>query len=125
MTVMANRKILIIDDENFFVQPLRMYLTKNGFDCVVATDGLSGLKIAKEEKPDLIILDLMLPGNSGFEVCRLLKFDSRFRKIPVVIISAKDTDKDRMLGQKCGAELYLTKPLDPRMLIERINGLLT
>lgn len=121
---MAKKKILIIDDENFFVEPLRLYLTRSGFDTAVATDGLSGLKKAKEEKPDLIILDLMIPGINGFEVCRLLKFDSRFRKIPVVIVSAKDTDRDKGMGKSCGAELYLTKPLDPRVLIERISGLL-
>ena len=121
---MAKRKILIIDDENFFVEPLKMYLNRSGFETVAAADGMSGLKMARQEKPDLIILDLMLPGISGFEVCRLLKFDSRFQKIPIVIVSAKDTEKDKSLGKKSGAELYLTKPLDPKMLIERINGLL-
>lgn len=122
---MASKKILIVDDENFFIEPIRLFLNKNGFETVVANDGMSGLQKSRNEAPDLIMLDLMLPGIDGYQVCRLLKFDDRFKHIPVIIVSAKDTERDRTLGKQSGADIYVTKPVDPQLLIEKINTLLS
>lgn len=118
------KKILIVDDEGFFIEPIKLFLERNGFEILVANDGMSGLQLARKERPDLIILDLMLPKIDGFQVCRLLKFDERFRNIPIIIVSAKDTDKDKMLGRQSGADVYLTKPLVPQLLVEKVKSLL-
>lgn len=121
---MEKKKILIVDDENFFVEPIKLFLEKNGFTISVAGDGMSGFNKARSEKPDLIILDLMLPGINGFQICRLLKFDDQFKNIPIVIVSAKDTEQDRILGKQSGADLYITKPVLPASLIESLNRLM-
>lgn len=121
---MENKRILIIDDEGFFVEPIKMFLKKYGFEIIVASDGISGLQKARKESPDLIMLDLMLPGIDGFLICRLLKFDEKYRHIPVVIVSAKDSERDKNLGKECGADMYITKPVDPRNLLKTISNLL-
>ena len=114
-------KILIIDDEKFFVEPVRLALENSGFEVIVAYDGMSGLKAARSENPDLIMLDLMLPGISGFQVCRLLKFDENYEHIPVIMISAMDSERDYQLGQQTGADLYITKPISPEKLVSEIT----
>lgn len=121
---MENKRILIVDEEGFFVAPIKMFLEKNGFETIVASDGISGLQKARKESPDLILLDLMLPGIDGFLVCRLLKFDEKYRHIPIVIISAKDSERDKKLGKECGADMYLTKPVDPRNVLKTIRNFL-
>ncbi|MCH7764190.1 MAG: response regulator [Candidatus Marinimicrobia bacterium] len=115
------KKILIIDDEESFVDPVIMFLEKNGAKAVWSKDGLSGLKAARSENPDLILLDLMLPGMNGFQVCRLLKFDEKYNHIPVLILSAKDSQEDINLGMEGGCDEYITKPLDFEELIHKIN----
>lgn len=99
-----------------------MLLERNQFEVQVANDGMSGLKKAREESPDMIILDLMLPALNGYQVCRMLKYDNRFKSTPVIIISAKDTQEDINLGKESGADLYLTKPIDPEILVEDIKN---
>jgi DNA-binding response OmpR family regulator len=118
------KKILIVDDEDFFIQPIKMLLERSGFEVTVAHDGMTGLVQARQVKPDLIMLDLMLPGMDGYQVCRLLKFDEQFKKIPIVIVSAKDTDRDRELGRRSGADYYMSKPINPQQLIALFNQLL-
>ncbi len=118
------KKILIVDDEDFFIQPIKMLLERAGYEIHVANDGMSGLTKARLVKPDLIMLDLMLPGMDGYQICRLLKFDEQFRNIPIVIVSAKDTDRDRELGKTSGADQYLTKPINPQELIMLFKRLL-
>lgn len=122
---MAKKKILIVDDENFFIAPIKQFLEANGFETITANDGFSGLKIARIESPDLILLDLMLPKLNGFQVCRLLKFDDKYKHIPIIIASAKDTKKDKELGKSCGSDMYLTKPINAITLAENINSVLT
>ena len=101
------KKILIVDDESFFSDPIRLFLERAGFETFVASDGMTGLQEARKIKPDLIMLDLMLPKLDGFQVCRLLKFDAAFRKTPIIIVSAKDSDDDRKLAEASGATMYL------------------
>ncbi|MFQ6677188.1 MAG: response regulator transcription factor [Fidelibacterota bacterium] len=121
---MENKKILFIDDEEFFIKPIQMYLESKGLTVVIAEDGISGLNLARSESPDAIILDLMLPVIDGYHVCRLLKFDNQYRHIPIVIVSAKDTDRERDLGKQSGADLYVTKPVDPENLYEQLKAYL-
>jgi len=121
---MKRKKLLLVDDENFFVDPIKLFLEKKDFEVVVAYDGMTGLIKARTENPDVIILDLMLSGFSGYQICSLLKFDIKYKDIPIIIVSARDTDKDRELGENCGAELYLTKPIDLELLLKNINQLI-
>ncbi|NQV38420.1 MAG: response regulator [Candidatus Marinimicrobia bacterium] len=118
------KRILIVDDEEFFIQPIKILLERNGYEIHIASDGMSGLQKARVVNPDLIMLDLMLPGIDGYQICRLLKFDEKFKKIPVIIVSAKDTDHDRELGFKSGADSYITKPLNPSELLAEFDKLL-
>ncbi|MFQ6607312.1 MAG: response regulator transcription factor [Fidelibacterota bacterium] len=118
---MDNKKVLIIDDERFFIEPIKMFLEKQGILIVTAEDGITGLNLARSETPDAIILDLMLPVINGYQVCRLLKFDNQYRSIPVIIVSAKDTEDDRKLGEQSGADMYLTKPVDPADVFKQIQ----
>jgi len=117
------KRILIVDDEPFFVEPISMALERNGFEVLTAEDGMSGIELARTSQPDLIILDLMLPGVNGFQVCRLLKFDNQYSHIPIIILSAKDTEKDKAIGEQCGSDLYMTKPVKMDELINHINSL--
>jgi DNA-binding response OmpR family regulator len=84
---------------------------------------MAGLIKARTEGPDLIMLDLMLSGYNGYQICSLLKYDIKYKDIPIIIVSARDSDKDRELGNNCGANLYITKPVDLEFLIENINKL--
>ncbi|MBC8402124.1 MAG: response regulator [Candidatus Marinimicrobia bacterium] len=118
---MGNKKILIVDDEDFFVKPIKLLLEKNDFEVVVAYDGMSGLKKARSEQPDLMMVDLMLPGLDGYQVCRLIKFDNKHKNTPIIIVSAKDTEHDRKLGELSGADLYITKPVKFESLLEKIK----
>jgi len=121
---MENKTILIIDDEEFFIEPIKLFFEKMGSTVITAEDGMSGLNLAKSASPDVIILDLMLPVIDGYQVCRLLKFDNQYRNIPVIIVSAKDTDNDKNVGKQSGADLYITKPVDSSDIYEKIKGLL-
>jgi len=118
------RRILIIDDEAGVVDLVSLNLRKEGrFTVSAAMDGAIGLQKAREESPNLIILDLMLPGISGFEICRILKADDATRAIPILILSARAGADDRVRGFELGADDYVTKPFSPRELVLRINGL--
>ena len=118
------RRILIIEDEADVVDLVTLNLRMHGqFAISTAIDGSSGLRMAREEFPALIVLDLMLPGISGFEICRLLKSDCITRKIPIVILSARASAADRERGLELGADDYVTKPFSPRELVLRINAL--
>lgn len=118
------KKILIIDDEPQLVEMLSMRLEANGYEVISANDGQEGLEKARNDAPDLLILDLMLPKIDGFKVCGLLKNDSRFKKIPIILFSAKAQEEDRKLGAEVGADVYMTKPFEPVSLLEKIKELL-
>jgi len=122
---MPNKKILIIEDEADVVNLLTLQLRKaGGFSVVTAHDGAEGLKKARAEPPTLIVLDLMLPRMSGLEVCKILKTDSSTRHIPIIMLTAKAEEVDRIVGLEFGADDYVTKPFSPRELLLRINAVL-
>lgn len=112
--------ILIIDDEEHILRMLEMNVRNKGYSCLTALSGEEGLSLAFEHLPDLILLDVMLPGISGVEVCRQLKEDSRTRRIPVVMLSAKSEGKDKIKGLLGGADDYITKPFSIEELFLRI-----
>jgi DNA-binding response OmpR family regulator len=121
---MSQKRILIVDDEPDILETLRMNLELEGFECLVAQDGNRGLERAQREKPDLMILDLMLPGLDGYKICRLLKFDDQYRHIPIIMLTAKAQDEDRLLGEQTGADHYMTKPFAMSNLVGKIRELL-
>ena len=121
---MGQKKILIVDDEVDLVETLRFPLEMEGFNVLVSYNGEDALSQARKEKPDLIILDLMLPKLDGYKVCRLLKFDERYKHIPILMLTAKTQEKDKLLGQETGADEYITKPFDIDELMKRVKSYL-
>jgi len=116
-------KILVVDDEIPIRELIKFNLQKAGFNVVEADNGLKAIQLAKE-KPDLIVLDLMLPGLDGLEVCRLLKNDRSTAAIPILMLTARDDEFDKVVGLELGADDYLTKPFSPRELVARIKAVL-
>lgn len=120
---MAGR-ILIIDDEENIRELLKYNLQKEGYDILEAADGLAAVSMTKQEKPDLLVLDLMLPGLDGLEVCRTLKSNQDTAAIPIIMLTAKNEEVDKVLGLELGADDYLTKPFSTRELVARIKAVL-
>jgi DNA-binding response OmpR family regulator len=118
------QRILVVDDEEDISFSLSRRLSAVGFDVICAEDGVEGLRRAQTESPDLIVLDLMLPKMDGFKVCRLLKFDERYKRIPIIMLTARSQDDDVALGREMGAEAYMTKPFDSGELLQKIQELL-
>ena len=118
------KKILLVDDEEDLVEAVSFRLTSQGYDVITAYDGGQALEKAKKERPDLIILDLMLPGMNGYEVCAHLKADAQYAAIPIILFTARAQESDREMGFKAGANGYLTKPFDSEMLMTTIRSLL-
>lgn len=114
-------KILVVDDERNIVELLKFNLEKEGYEVIAAYDGIDAVKLAKEEKPNLIILDIMLPGQGGLEACRQIRKES---KVPILIATAKGEEIDKILGLELGADDYVTKPFSPRELIARVKAIL-
>ena len=115
------KKILIIDDEPKIVEICRDYLAAGGFEVSAAGDGIRGLAAARAEKPDLIVLDLMMPGMDGMEVCRTLRRESH---VPIIMLTARVEESDKLKGLELGADDYLTKPFSPRELVARVKTVL-
>lgn len=118
---MAVKRILIVDDEEDLLELLRYNLEKEGYQVFSAATGEVAVQLATDKIPDLILLDLMLPGIDGMEVCRVLKRDSRTQNIPVIMLTAKTEDIDIVTGLELGADDYITKPFSPKVLIARIR----
>jgi len=118
------KKILVVDDEAQLTEMVKLRLEAAGYSVSCAYDGVEGLEKAKKEKPDLIILDLMLPKMDGYKVCGLLKNDARYNKIPIVMFTARAQEEDIGLGRELGAEAYVTKPFDHKILLGKIRELL-
>ena len=114
-------RILIVDDEADLVSVLRIGLEIEGFEVLSATDGETGLQRARDERPDLMVLDLMLPKMDGYKVCRALKFDERYKHIPIFILSARSGEQDRRLALDMGADAFVTKPYDMADLVAKIR----
>jgi len=121
---MAKKKILVVDDEEDILELIRYNLAREGYKILCASSGEDGLKAAKSEKPDLIVLDLMLPGIDGLDVTRRLKAEDSTRNIPIVMLTAKGEESDIVAGLELGAEDYITKPFSPRVLVARIKAAL-
>ena len=119
---MSKKKILLVDDEVDLVETVRFPLEMQGFTVLVSQDGEDALKKAREEKPDLILLDLMLPKLDGYKVCRLLKFDERYKHIPILMLTARTQEKDKILGRETGADEYITKPFEMNELMEKVQS---
>jgi len=118
---MLKRKILLVEDEADLANFLKLRLEAAGFEVAIAYDGKNALHEVRRAAPDLVILDLMLPGMDGYRVCRLLKYDAKFSEIPVIIMSAKSDPADKELGEKVGADKYLAKPFEADVLIRHIK----
>lgn len=116
--------VLIVEDEKDIIKMLEYNLQKEGFKTFSVRDGEDALDAAKAERPDLILLDLMLPGIDGLEVCKALKADSKTVSIPVIMLTAKGQESDKIVGLELGADDYMTKPFSPRELIARIKAVL-
>lgn len=117
-------RILLVDDEPSIVKMVGKRLEVEGFDVLIATDGQDGLTKARTQSPDLIVLDLMLPKLNGYEICAMLKQDSRYQKIPIVMFTARAQEKDEKLGLECGADAYVRKPFRAQDLLGKIRALL-
>ncbi len=118
------KKILIVDDEADIVMQLEIRLKASGYETISANDGEEALQKAKEEKPDLILLDVMMPPPNGFQVCRMLKDDPEYNQIPVIMLTAKATESDEFWGIESGADAYVTKPYNAQELTQKIQDLL-
>jgi DNA-binding response OmpR family regulator len=118
----AKPRILIVDDEADLVSVLRIGLEIAGFEVIDAVDGEEGLRRARSDRPDLMVLDLMLPKLDGYKVCRALKFDERYKQMPIFILSARSGENDRRLALDLGADAFISKPYDMGDLVSRIRA---
>ncbi len=121
---MDKKRILIIDDEAQMVQMVQMRLEAVGYEVIKAHDGQTGLEMAKQENPDLIILDVMMPKMDGYKVCGLLKADARYNKIPIIMFTARAQESDKELSEDVGANAYINKPLNAEDMMNKIKKLL-
>lgn len=118
---MAGKRVLVVDDDVKTVELVKLYLNRDGHKVLVAYDGVEALRLAREGHPDLIVLDLMLPGIDGLEVCRTLRNES---DVPIIMLTARTTDEDKLTGLGLGADDYVTKPFSPRELAARVRAVL-
>lgn len=119
-----NKKVLICDDEPFILESVKHVVKREGYETITAEDGLKGLDLARQEIPNLMILDVMMPGKTGYEVCKLIKSDSSTKDIFVIILTARGQELDEKLGLEAGADEYMTKPFSPRKLRQRLHEIL-
>jgi two-component system alkaline phosphatase synthesis response regulator PhoP len=118
---MSGKKVLVVDDDVKTVELVKLYLNRDGYRVITSGDGNEALKLARENHPDLIVLDLMLPGMNGLDVCRILREES---DVPIIMLTALTTDEDRLRGLELGADDYVTKPFSPRELAARVRAVL-
>lgn len=121
---MSRGRILVVDDEIYIVHILDFSLGMEGYEVVTALDGEEALRKVQECKPDLVVLDIMMPKMDGYETCRTLKAGEDTKHIPVILLSAKGRNVDMQTGYDVGADDYITKPFSPRKLVDRINAML-
>jgi two-component system alkaline phosphatase synthesis response regulator PhoP len=118
---MAGKRVLVVDDDAKTVELVKLYLERDGFEVLIAYDGVEALNSTREGRPDLIVLDLMLPDVDGFEVCRTLRHES---DVPIIMLTARTTDQDKLTGLDLGADDYVTKPFSPKELAARVRAVL-
>lgn len=119
------RKILVVEDEVDLLATVSVRLRAAGYEVITAVNGHEGLHKAQHEHPDLIILDIMLPGTDGYTICRMLKFDETTKNLPIVLFSARAADTDIIRGFECGADAYIQKPYEPGIFLQKIETLLS
>lgn len=115
------KKILIVDDEQDIVESLKFVLEVEDYTCYCAYNGEDGLRLAKEIMPDLIILDVMMPKINGYKISRLLKFDNKYKNIPILMITARTQEEDKLIGEETGADEYITKPFELEDVVKKVN----
>ena len=118
---MAGKRVLVVDDDVKTVELVKLYLNRDGYKVLTAYDGVEALRLARESHPDLIVLDLMLPGIDGLQICRTLRGES---DVPIIMLTAKTTDQDKLTGLELGADDYVTKPFSPKELAARVRTVL-
>lgn len=118
------QKILIVDDEPNIVVPLQFLMERNGYETVVAQSGEEALEAISKEKPDLVLLDIMLPGIDGFEVCEIVKLNQKWKNIKIIFLTAKGRDVDIAKGMVLGADEYIAKPFSNKQIVESVKRLL-
>lgn len=121
---MSGKRILVIEDERDILELIRYNLTKNGYQVMAAIHGEEGLRLVRQNPPDLVVLDLMLPGMDGLDVCRSLKTDPQTAVIPVIMVTARGDEADIVAGLELGAHDYVCKPFSPRVLVARVRACL-
>jgi two-component system alkaline phosphatase synthesis response regulator PhoP len=120
----SNQSVLIVDDDKEIVRLVRAYLEQAGFHVMVAYDGETALHIMRRERPSLVMLDLMLPDRDGWEITRLIRSDSSLRATPIIMLTARIEDTDKIIGLELGADDYITKPFNPREVVARVRSVL-
>lgn len=116
-----SKKILIVDDEQDIVETLKFMLEAQGYECFCAYDGETGLSLAKEIIPDLMILDVMMPKINGYKISRLLKYDTKYKDIPIIMVTARSQEDDKIIGQETGVNEYITKPFELDEVISKVK----
>lgn len=115
------KKILIVDDEQDIVESLKFVLEASNYTCYSAYNGEDGLKLAKEIVPDLIILDVMMPKINGYKISRLLKYDAKYKDIPILMVTARSQEEDKLIGEETGADEYITKPFELDTVVKKVE----
>lgn len=115
------KKILIVDDEQDIVESLKFVLETADFNCYCAYNGEDGLRLAKEIVPDLIILDVMMPKINGYKISRLLKYDAKYKNIPILMVTARSQEEDKIIGEETGADEYITKPFELDEVVKKVE----
>ena len=115
------KKILIVDDEQDIVESVKFILESSDYTCYCAYNGEDGLRLAKEIMPDLIILDVMMPKINGYKISRLLKFDNKYKNIPIIMVTARSQEEDKLIGEETGADEYITKPFDMDEIVSKVD----
>ncbi|MEE9316426.1 MAG: response regulator [bacterium] len=115
------KQLLLVEDDLYSSETLKFALEAKGHEVIMVTNGRDALNLVREKPPQLVILDIMIPKMDGYHLCRLLKFDARFKHIPIIIVSAKIQDADKQLGLACGGNEYVTKPYDINNLINLVE----
>ncbi|MDF2571153.1 MAG: phoP 1 [Sporomusa sp.] len=118
---MLQSSVLLVDDDVKLIELLELYFRKDGFIVYTANDGLTALKIAQDKQPDILVLDLMLPGMDGWDICRTLRRDS---EVPILMLTARDEESDRLVGLEIGADDYVVKPFSPKEVVARVKAIL-
>lgn len=119
-----DKTLLVVDDELHILELIKFNMEKNGYNVITAENGLEALRIVEEEKPDLVLLDLMLPGIDGLEVCKKIRKNPNVESIPIIMLTAKGEELDKILGLELGADDYITKPFSVRELVARVKAIL-